>query len=189
MDEKEVRIYFGGDLTNLYEIGWLSSDLSQLVEFSELLEDGKLERTEKFFGEKARPFNRYTKIVDKPYKRPEIVDVRKGSVELVIAGCSLAAAVIMPLVQIAVQRHFAQKDEVVSFEISPQDPNLRSIMDAYASGQFGRGSEALSALMAVLQRRNYNVTILEQNIYRIEHVVEKYSQRMVKTIEKNRLDS
>ena len=62
MIENKVKIYFGGDLTNLYEIGWLSSDLSQLIDFAELVEEGKEERTEKFFGEKARPFNRYTKI-------------------------------------------------------------------------------------------------------------------------------
>ena len=92
MIENKVKIYFGGDLTNLYEIGWLSSDLSQLIDFAELVEEGKEER-------------------------PEIVDVRKGSVELVIAGCSVAAAVIMPLVQIAVQRYFTQRDEEVSFQI------------------------------------------------------------------------
>lgn len=167
----------------------MSSDLSQLVDCTELVESGDSERTEKFFGEKARPFNRYTKVVDKPHKRPEIVDVRKGSVELVIAGCSVAAAVIMPLVQIAVQRYFSQRDEEVSFEISPQDEGLRSIMNAYANGEFGRGSGALETLMTILQQRNYNVTVLAQNLYLVEHVVEKYSQRMVKTIKKNRIDS
>jgi hypothetical protein len=113
MEENAVKIYFGGDLTNLNELGWLSSDLSQLVDFSELLNSEDLERTEKFFGVKARPFNRYVKVLDKSHKRPEIVDVRKGSVELVIAGCGVAATVIMVLVQIAVQRYFTNKDEEV----------------------------------------------------------------------------
>ncbi len=189
MIENEVKIYFGGDLTNLYEIGWLSSDLSQLIDFAELVEEGNEERTEKFFGEKARPFNRYTKILNKPHKRPEIVDVRKGSVELVIAGCSVAAAVIMPLVQIAVQRYFTQRDEEVSFQISSKDRGLQRIMNGYASGEFGRGSEGLGTLMTILQQRNYDVTVLAQNLYRVEHVVEKYSQRMIKTIKKNRTNS
>ncbi|MCJ0806821.1 hypothetical protein [Vibrio vulnificus] len=189
MEQNEVKIYFGGGLANLYEVGWLSSDLSQIVDFAELMESGDLERTERFFGENARPFNRYAQIVDKFHKRPEIVDVRKGSVELVIAGCSLAAAVIMPLVQIAVQNYFAQRDEEVSFEISAQDTNLQRILNAYADGQFGRGSEGLVALMSILQQRNYNVTILSQNIYLVEHVVDKYSQRMIKTIKKNRSNS
>jgi hypothetical protein len=186
MIENEVKIYFGGDLTNLYELGWLSSDLSQLVDFAELLESENLERTEKFFGEKARPFNRYVKIVDQPHKRPEIVDVRKGSVELVMAGCSVAATVIMGLVQIAVHRHFTNKDEEISFEISTQDANLQRIMNAYANKDFGTGSEGLTTLMSILQQRNYSVSTLAQNTFLIEHVVEKYSQRMIKTVKKNR---
>lgn len=186
---EEIKIYFGGDLTNLYDIGWLSSDLSQLVDFADLLESGERERTEKFFGEKSRPFNRYTKIVSKSLKRPEVVDVRKGSVELVIAGCSLAAAVIMPLVQIAVQRHFTKIDEDISFQICPQDASLQRIMNAYANGDFGHGTQGLTTLMSILQQRNYNVTLLAQNVYLIEHVIEKYAQRMIKTIKKNRPNS
>lgn len=189
MENNEVKIYFGGDLTNLYEIGWLSSDLSQLVDFAELIESGEKDRTEKFFGEKSRPFNRYTKIVDKPHKRPEIVEVRKGSVELIIAGCTLAAMVIMPLVQIKVQEYFRLRNEEVSFEISPQDTSLNRIMNAYENGDFGRGTEGLNMLMAILQQRNYNVTFLAENVYLVEHVVDKYSQRMIKTIKKNRQNS
>ena len=59
-------------------------------------------------------------------------------------------------------------------------------MDAYASGDFGPGSEGLGTLMTILQQRNYDVTVLAQNLYLVEHVVEKYSQRMIKTIKKNR---
>lgn len=189
MEENEVRIYFGGDLTNLYEIGWLSSDLSQVIDFTELLESEDFERTEKFFGEKARPFNRYTKVVNKPHKRPEIIDVRRGSVELVVGGVAAAAAILMPLVQISVQRYFEQRDEEVSFEVSPQDESLKRMMDSYARGDFGRGREGLTALFALLETRNYNVRVLSQNVYLVEHVVEKYAQRIVRTIKKNRSDS
>ncbi|MCR9537260.1 hypothetical protein [Vibrio alginolyticus] len=189
MEENEVRIYFGGDLTNLYEIGWLSSDLSQVIDFSELLELEDFERTEKFFGEKARPFNRFTKVVNRPHKRPEIIDVRKGSVELVLGGVTVAAAILMPLVQIYAQRYFEQQNEEVSFEVSPQDKSLKRILDAYARGEFGRGSEGLSALFSLLEIRNYDVRVLSQNVYLVEHVVERYAQRIVRTIKKNRPDS
>jgi len=185
MDDQEIRLYFGGELANLYELGWISTDLSQLIEFAELVESGKRERAEKFFGEKARPFNRYVALTEKREKRPEIVDVKKGSIELIIAGTSVAAAVIMPLVQIAVQRHFAAKDETVTFELSPQDQGLRRVMDAYERGDFGQGIDGLNMLMSVLQQRNYNVSVLANNVYLIEHVVEKYSQRIIKTINKN----
>ena len=186
MDNFKIRIYFGSELANLYELGWISTDLSQLIEFSELVKTGQQDRAEKFFGEKSRPFNRYTALTKKREKRPEIVDVQNGSIEMVIAGASVAVAVIMPLVQIAVQRYFAKLDETITFEISPQDKALSKIMNAYEKGDFGEDSEGLKVLMSVLQVRNYNVDVLANNIYLIEHVVDKYSQRIIRTIKKNK---
>jgi len=185
MNNFQIKIYFGSELANLYELGWISADLSQLIEFSELVQNKKQERAEKFFGEKSRPFNRYAAINKDREKRPEIIDVQKGSIELLIAGSSIAVAVIMPLVQIAVQRHFSKLDETVTFELSPQDKVLRKVMNAYEKGEFGEGTEGLKVLMSVLQQRNYNVDALADNIYLIEHVVDKYSQRIIRTIKKN----
>ena len=185
MDDQEISIYFGGELANLYELGWISTDMSQLIAFSELVETGNIERAEKYFGEKSRPFNRYVSITEKREKRPEIVEVKKGSVELIIAGATLAAAVIMPLVQIAVQRHYAAKSEAVTFQLSAQDQGLRRVIDAYECGDLGQGRDGLEMLMSVLQQRNYDVSVLANNIYLIEHVVERYSQRIIKTINMN----
>lgn len=185
MYDQEIKLYFGGDLANLYELGWISIDLSQILEFAELVEGDEYDRAEKYFGENARPFNRYVSLTEGRRKRPEIVDVRKGSIELVIAGASVAAAIIMPLVQVAVQRYFAERNEVVDFEFSPQDQGLKKIMEAYERGDYGRGVDGLNALMSVLQQRNYNVSALANNTYLVEHVVEKYAQRIVRTIKKN----
>jgi len=91
MKNFKIRIYFGSELANLYELGWISADLSQLIEFSELVESGEQARAEKFFGEKSRPFNRYAAINKDREKRPEIIDVQNGSIELLIAGTSLGA--------------------------------------------------------------------------------------------------
>ena len=181
-----IKLYFGKELANLYELGWISTDLSRLIEFSELIESGRIERAEKFYGEKARPFNRYVSPAGKKGTRPEIVDARRGSLELILAEVGVAAAIIMPLVGIAVQRYFAERDEAVSFQLSPEDPGLRRVMQAYENGEFGTSDEGLQTLIAILQQRNYNVTYLHQNAYLVEHVVEKYSQRIVKTIKKNR---
>jgi hypothetical protein len=38
------------------------------MEFAELVESGKRERAEKYFGEKARPFNRYVSLIEKREK-------------------------------------------------------------------------------------------------------------------------
>jgi len=89
-------------------------------------------------------------------------------------------------VQIAVQRHFSKLDETVTFELSPQDKGLQKVMSAYEKGEFGEDAEGLKVLMSVLQQRDYNVDVLANNIYLIEHVVDKYSQRIIRTIKKNK---
>ena len=186
MEEYEIRLYFGCELANLYELGWISSDLSQLMEFSKLLEDGNSRRANKYFGKQARGFNRYFSITEEREKRPEIIDIRKGSIELVIAGATLAASIIMPLVAIAVKRYFDAKDETMTFELSPKDPALKRMIDAYEKGDFGQGIEGLTMLVELLGQKNYSVTIKAKDVYLIEHVIEKYSQRIIKTIKKNR---
>jgi phenylpropionate dioxygenase-like ring-hydroxylating dioxygenase large terminal subunit len=157
-----------------------------LIEFSELVQTGEQERAEKFFGEKSRPFNRYTTLTKKREQRPKIVEVQNGSIELVIAGASIAVAVIMPLVRISVTRYFERLDETITFELSPEDKALNKIMTAYENGDFGKDREGLEVLMSVLRKRKYNVDVLANNIFLIEHVVEKYSQRIIKTIKKNK---
>ncbi len=186
MDNHKIRIYFGSELANLYELGWISTDLSQLIAFSELVESGEQDRAEKFFGEKSRPFNRYTALTKNREQRPKIVEVQNGSIELVIAGASIAAAVIMPLVRISVTRYFDRLDETITFELSPEDKGLQKIMAAYEKGDFGKDREGLEVLMSVLKERKYNVDVLASNVYLIEHVVEKYSQRIIRTIKKNK---
>ena len=185
MTDHKIKIYFGNELANLHELGWISTNLSQLLEFSELLESGKADQAEKLFGNKARPFNRYTPVAELKDDKPRIIDVQNGSIELVIAGASLTASVIMPLVQIAVQRYFRKEDENITFQLSPQDKGLSNIMTAYEKGEFGEDNEGFVLLISVLKERNYNVDYLAENTYLIEHVVDKYAQRIIRTIKKN----
>jgi hypothetical protein len=185
MAQHKIRILLGGELANLYELGWISADLSQLVEFSQLLEGEKSERAERFFGEKARPFNRFANISDIRERRPEIVEVKKGSIELTLAGVGIAAAIIMPLVQVAVQRRLTAANEAVHFEVSPQDQTLKQMLDDYQSGQLGHGTDGLGTLFYLLERRTYDVRVLAENVYLINHTIERYSQRIVRTIRKN----
>jgi len=184
--ENKIKVYFGGDLANLYEVGYLSVDLFQLITFSDLIEQGDIDKAKDYFGEKPKPINRYSSLYRKRKTTSEIADVKKGSLELIIAGVTLSAAIIMPLVQIAAQKYFDYRNANVQFQISPDDLSLKRIIDAYAKGDFGRGQEGLDTLFAILERRDYDVRILAENTYIIEHVIDKYSKRIVKTVNKNR---
>ncbi|MED5238510.1 MAG: hypothetical protein VX379_02935 [Pseudomonadota bacterium] len=146
--------------------------------------EGESEQADKYFGEKSRPINRYSSQLTKGFKS-EIVDVKKGSVAVAVAGATFIAAIVMPVVAIKVQRELEKEDQMVRFEISPQDESIKAHLQSYANGNFGRGEEGLTALFEVLQRLNYSVQISGEDIYSIEHVTNKYAQRMVKTIRKN----
>ena len=185
MDHK-IKIHFGGELANLYEVGYLSIDLYQLITFSDLIEQGEIEKAKEYFGKKPKPMNRYHSLLKISKAKSEIVDVRKGSIELMIAGISVSAAIIMPLVQVVAQKYLNHRCATVTFEFSPQDESLKRMIDAYAKGEFGRGQEGFDTLFTLLQRRNYNVSCLSENIYQVEYVVDKYAQRMVRTINRNR---
>lgn len=78
------------------------------------------------------------------------------------------------------------KPRKATFELSPEDEGLRKIMAAYENGEFGKDREGLEVLMSILKERKYNVDVLANNIFLIEHVVEKYSQRIIRTIKKNK---
>lgn len=187
MSKQDIKIYFGTEMANLYDLGYITTDLYQIFAFSDLLEQNETEKVEKYFGEKSRPFNRYLTVLDKYKKDSSIVDVKKGSIELLVANAPLLAAIIMPLVAIKVQSHFTEKGRQIQFELSPTDPSLKRIMDSYAAGEFGNGREGLEVLFSILEQREYSVSLTGPDAYSIEHVVDKYAQRIVKTIDKNML--
>jgi len=186
MKKKEYKldIYFGSEIANLYELGYLTIDLQQLQSYSRLISEKNIEQAEKYFGEKSRPINRYSSQLTKGTKS-EIINVKKGSIELAIAGATLIAAVVMPIVAIKVQQELKYENQLVRFEISPQDESIQTHLQAYAKGNYGYGEKGLEALFEILQRLNYSVQITREDIYSIEHVTNKYAQRMVKTIKKN----
>lgn len=187
MSKQSIEIYFGSEIANLYDLGYITTDLYQIFAFSDLLEKKDSAKVEKYFGDKARPFNRYLTAFEKYKKESSIVDVQKGSIQLLIDNAPLIAAIVMPIIAIRVQSYFTEKNKEIKFELSPKDKGLKKIMNAYAKGDFGSGNDGLQTLFSVLEARNYSVSISADDAYAIEHVVDKYSQRIVKTIDKHML--
>ena len=185
MENQQLKIYFGAGIANLYDVGYLATDIQQLITFSEMINESDIESIEKYFGERVKGLNRYAKPLGKYGKSSEITDVRKGSLELIISGMAVAAAVIIPIAIAKVQHKLHQEGLETTFEISPEDDNLRIHLNAYASGQYGEGIEALNFLFEVLSRLNYNTSVVAEHIYRIDHITDKYAGRMVKTIKRN----
>ena len=183
--ERNVRVYFGGELSHLYELGYISTDLHQIAAFGEMVAESRKEDIERFFlRKKPGPITRYTKLTDSKRRRTEIVDVQPGSIELLIGVSTLVASIVMPLVAIGVNRQLERGEAVVQFNISPEDQRLKRALDAYEAGQFGDGRDGLEALFAVISG-DYDVKAVASNLYEIEHVVSQYSRRIVRTIRKH----
>jgi|TARA_R100000149_G_C5880341_1_gene145326 hypothetical protein len=184
VDEK-IKIYLGGELAHLYELGYISTDLHQLAAFGEMVEESRTADIERFFLKKRpTPINRYTKLTgEKRPRRTEVLEVRPGSIELILGVSTLVASIAMPLVAIRVNRELQRRDVKVQFNISPQDARLKRALDAYEAGTFGDGEDGLQLLFSALSN-DYDVTALGPHLYEIEHVVDQYSRRIVRTISK-----
>ncbi len=185
MENQQLKVYFGSGIANLYDVGYLATDIQQIITFAEMINESDFESAEKYFGEKVKGLNRYAKPLEKYGKSSEITDVRKGSLELIVSGMAVAAAIIVPIAIAKVQHQLAQEGLETTFEISPEDENLKTHINAYASGEYGTGMEALNFLFEMLSRLNYNTSVVAEHVYRIEHVTDKYAGRMVKTIKRN----
>ncbi len=180
---EELRIYFGGSLANLYDVGYLSTDIYQLIAFSELVVNREDLEMERWFGDRARPFNRYASIFDKYRKSSEIKEAKGGSLELAVSVASLATSIIVPLAMMYLQK---EKGGIYSpyltFEISARDQRVQQLIHMFGEGNFGHGPQAIDALFSALRERGYNVELRSSDAYVIHNVLERYSQRMIKTI-------
>jgi len=186
MMDQQISLCLGGDLANIHGLGWIATDLNQLIVLSDLLESGQEDIAAHFFGSTARPFNRYKTFASTPNRRPSRVKLQDdGSVEMVISELGVAAAILMPLVESAVQRQFEGREAPLAFALGVRDPGLKRVMQAYERGDFGEGSEALGTLMFVLKELNYDVPYRVTSGPVIAHAVNRYSRRIARTLRKS----
>ena len=180
-----VAIEFRKGLANLYDLGYLSVDFYQLAVFASLVQSGDPYAANKLLGKKARPVNRYRPELVRHTDLGEVISSRSGSIILTVV-LPLAGVVIWDLVKAAIHRHVDYHNAQVTLNVSVQDQKLNKILDEYQNRTFGSGDKGLEVLFAILRARNYNVEHMSENAFLIQHVVRKFSQRMVRTIHKNR---
>ena len=150
-----LRVYFGAEISNLYDLGYLSIDLYQLIVFSELMQEGDHEQIDKWFGENTRSLNRNASGIKAYRKVSEIREAKNGSLELFVAIGSLLTSIIVPLVQTYMQRNLGSRQ--VAFEIGVDDQNIQQALRTYANGTFGTGPQSLEMLFAALGQLGYSI--------------------------------
>ena len=181
-----IRIKFSEDALNLYVVGYLSVDLHQLAIFSHLLETQEIDKAEAYFGKGAFSPNRYSRVYDTRAVSTNIKRVKEGSLELVVDVTGTIAQILMPLLAIWIDRRLNRRGERVIFEVDPTDRTLTRLLDAYQDSVLGDGDASFEYLMGLLQQSGYDVRVLGRNAFLIEHVLDRYAQRAVRTIKKYR---
>lgn len=185
--QNEIKIYFGDDLANLFDVGYISTDIHQIISFTSLLEENNIEDINKYFLHNKYGLTRYSKVLSQEkMKKSRISDVKKGSIELVIASASLASSILMPIIAIKVNKYFEQRAEVVNFNIKVNDVRLQQLLDNYEQGYFGDGDRGLQNIIDLISNAGYNIDIISNNTYTVEDMLDKYTKKIVKTIKKYR---
>jgi hypothetical protein len=175
MDEYRVRVRFGDKLMDLFHIGYLSVDLVQLIAFAERLEERDL--PDQDLADLPRFVWRYAVTTE---ARGRIVSTKVGSLEQVVAVGSFLASVLMPLVQIRVQRQIGN----MQFEVEAEDEELSKALRIYAEGGFGKGPDAINNLFAALSQMGYRVHLRGTDAFAIDSMLEVTARRIVRTIQK-----
>ncbi|MGD9874526.1 MAG: hypothetical protein AB7T27_09690 [Kiritimatiellia bacterium] len=182
-----LRVYFGDEQANLYTIGYLSSDLFQLLTFSELIEQHRDRQLEQYFFAEKRPayLNRYSKVYRERIKFGKVTDVEKGSVELIVDGIVDTATIIIPFTVMTAQLLIERSRQRVTFNVSIDDPKVQQHLDAYKRRVFGKGDEGLETFIKYLSQKHYDVQAIADRVYDISKITDQVSNRMARTLKMN----
>lgn len=180
-NNQSLSIYFGEGSANLYSIGYISTDIFRILVFSEFIRKRDETEIELYFGDKwgfSRPFYRTARISREHINFSTISDVKKGSVELIIDGVSLATTIIMNIVNIYLQDILNNRNQRLTFNLKAGDSKLQNIFEEFKNGDFGRGDNGLNNLFEELRKNNYDVEAIEQYVFKIVKVSKRSAQKM-----------
>lgn len=182
----ELKIYFDIGENTLYELGYISLDILQLVIFGELIEKNERKKVLEIFVDK-KPFGSFTRntsLLNKYRNKATIKELSQGSITLIISGVSAMATVVSLIVQYRVQKKLHEEETIV-FEISSNDSKLNKLLDKYDEGYYGKGKAGFEWLIKQLSLMNYNITLTAKDAYIIEKVSKDYEKRIIKILKKH----
>ena len=131
----ELRVKFNVEEPTLFELSFLSLDLLRLNVVSTYIDEAQEEPTKSRLS-KLKDFDRayynrasLGKFYEKHKKNIEVKEFKEGSIELVIAGLGIAAAVIVPTVLYYLNKRDDRGNQVVNFTVYSQDPEINRFLD------------------------------------------------------------
>lgn len=186
MEENNTKLslYWSEETVSIYHSSYLTLDLYQFAVFCELLNDERYEDFEKFYVTRRRPLHRNLKIFDQYISNYPILEISRSSLSIILTAGCLVSSVLMPVLGVYISRYLKEHSREIKFEIKADDDELQKLIEEYDKGYYGKGDQGLDWLFQTLSKRGYNISIKAEDIYKINMVLDKYSQRIVKTIRK-----
>lgn len=180
MKNNTMKVKIDMEELSVYELGYLTVDISQLLVFCKLLEERDNELLNKsFFNDNPFRLTRDSKVLKDYAYDFEVVDINKGCIEIIIGGVGAAATVIMPFVMHEVKK----RNSKYKFLIDSTDKDLKDLLDAFEKiKKKGEDEENLKWLMEMLHYRGYDIDISPDNIYKIQKVIGIYARRIERII-------
>lgn len=180
--ESQLRIYFGSTLSNLYAVGYLSTDLHKLITLSEAIEEKEGASDIDDIGNWFNYTNRYTRALEKYSRSSTITHARDGSLVLLLAGMAVATSIIVPIAIARAQERLQKEGLRVQFEVSPTDEVLDRHIKRYERGEYGTGVGGLNNLFGTLSGLGYDVRGVSDHTYLIHRAINVCAKRIVKTV-------
>jgi len=182
-NKNELTIRFDSEINSIYEIGYLLVDIYQIIVFSEELENKNYNFLEKHFTEKKRKYvARNSSVLKKLRESAKIKTVKPGSVEIILAGVGIFATIIVPFIINQININRTKKNETITFEINSNDKYINNMIRMTQDGYFGE--DGWKYLLERLSEKNYDISALSENTFRILDVSKAFCKRMVKVIPK-----
>lgn len=172
MKTYELNLKFNFDQNTLYELGLFSTDLYQLIVFYELLQNDELDLIEEYFLH-PKPFavTRNNHLLRGFRDRAKIKSINNGSIEMIIAGVSCAATIIVPYSIYRLQKKDNNESQEIFFEISTNDQEINQLLDQFNEGLYEKGIQALQWLINNLNERGYKSQTLNRSLSMREYML------------------
>ena len=156
----------------LYELSFFSLDLLRLSVVSSLIEEAQDRTTESKLKTSKNIDKSYLNRVSlgsyykKNKKDIKVKEFKEGSIELVIAGTTLAASVIVPSILYYLNKRDNEDNQVVNFTIDSNDEQIVEFLNEVSNRNFGSFDDCFEFIRQTLERRNYNFEAISDNTYR-----------------------
>ena len=173
----DLRVKLNVAEPTLYELSFFSLDLLRLSVVSSLVDEAQSIGESKSTGESKlvsaknidRTYQNRSSLASyyKKHKKDiQVKEFKEGSIELVIAGVGIAAAVIIPTILYYLNKKNQEENQMVNFTVDSQDPDINEFLGKVQNRDFGSFDDCFDYICQTMISRRYSFEAISDNTYK-----------------------